>query len=211
MRTVHEVSKLAGVSVRTLHHYDAIGLLKPTAVTDAGYRLYDDAALARLQTILLFRELRFPLKEIKTILDRPDFDREQALTQQIKLLELQRKRLDELISFARDLLTKGVNTMDFSAFDCTELDQYAAEVKARWSDTAAYREFQRRTLALTGGERLASANGLMAIFAKLGEVNHLSPASPEAHALVEQLRQFISDRFIPVPRSSCGSWDRCTR
>ena len=79
MKTVNEVSKLTGVSVRTLHHYDAIGLLKPTQVTEAGYRLYDDTALARLQTILLFRELQFPLKEIKSILDSPDFNREQAL------------------------------------------------------------------------------------------------------------------------------------
>ena len=73
MKTVNEVSKLTGASVRALHHYAAIGLLKPTQVTDAGYRLYDDTALARLQTILLFRELQFPLKEIKSILDSPDF------------------------------------------------------------------------------------------------------------------------------------------
>ena len=77
MKTVHEVSRISGVSVRTLHHYDAIGLLKPTAVTEAGYRLYDDAALARLQDILLFRELEFPLKEIKAILDHPEFDEKQ--------------------------------------------------------------------------------------------------------------------------------------
>ena len=70
MKTVKEVSRLTGVSIRTLHHYDAIGLLKPTQVTEAGYRLYDDAALQRLQNILLFRELQFPLKEIKAFLDR---------------------------------------------------------------------------------------------------------------------------------------------
>ena len=74
MKTVKEVSRITGVSVRTLHHYDAIGLLKPTAVTEAGYRLYDDAALKRMQSILLFRELQFPLKDIKRILDDPDFD-----------------------------------------------------------------------------------------------------------------------------------------
>ena len=77
--TIHEVSKLAGVSVRTLHHYDAIGLLPPTALTEAGYRLYDDTALARLQFILLFRELEFPLKDIKRILDDPTFDQSAAL------------------------------------------------------------------------------------------------------------------------------------
>ena len=86
MKTVTEVSKITGVSVRTLHHYDAIGLLRPTAVTEAGYRLYDDEALGRLQTILLFRQLQFPLKEIKKILDSPNFDPQEALAQQIELL-----------------------------------------------------------------------------------------------------------------------------
>lgn len=73
MQTVHEVSRLTGISVRALHHYDAIGLLKPSRVTEAGYRLYDGAALRRLQNILFFRELQFPLKEIKAILDNPEF------------------------------------------------------------------------------------------------------------------------------------------
>ena len=80
MKTVKEVSRITGVSVRTLHHYDAIGLLKPTAVTEAGYRLYDDAALERMQSILFFRELQFPLKDIKRILDAPDFDPMTALS-----------------------------------------------------------------------------------------------------------------------------------
>ena len=106
MRTVNEVSKLAGVSVRTLHHYDAVGLLKPTEVTQAGYRLYNDAALRRLQNILLFRELEFPLKEIKTILDSPNFDASQALAQQIELLELKQKHIGQLISFAREIQKK---------------------------------------------------------------------------------------------------------
>lgn len=100
--TIHEVSKLAGVSVRTLHHYDAIGLLPPTALTEAGYRLYDDTALARLQSILLFRELEFPLKDIKRILDDPNFDQAAALADQIKLLELQQARLGRLITLARE-------------------------------------------------------------------------------------------------------------
>ena len=137
MKTVKEVSLLTGVSVRTLHHYDAIGLLKPTRVTEAGYRLYDDTALRRLQTILLFRQLQFPLKEIRDILDSPGFDPMEALTQQIHLLELQRKHLDNLISHARKIQTTGVFPMDFSTFDTTELDQYTAEAKARWGKTKA--------------------------------------------------------------------------
>ena len=130
MKTVKEVSDLTGVSVRTLHHYDAIGLLKPTRVTEAGYRLYDDTALRRLQTILLFRQLQFPLKEIKDILDAPGFDPMEALAQQIHLLELQRQHLDKLISHARKIQTTGVFTMDFSTFDTAEIDEYTAQAKA---------------------------------------------------------------------------------
>ena len=88
MWTVKQVSRITGVSVRTLHHYNAIGLLRPAKVTDAGYRLYDDAALRRLQNILLFRALQFPLREIKAILDSPNFDPAATLEQQIQLLEM---------------------------------------------------------------------------------------------------------------------------
>ena len=89
--SVHEVAELTGITARTLHYYDEIGLLKPTEVTEAGYRMYDDAALSRLQSILLFRELEFPLKEIKAILDSPNFDSSEAISQQIELLELKYK------------------------------------------------------------------------------------------------------------------------
>ena len=85
MRTVHEVSKLSGVSIRALHHYDKIGLLRPAQVTEAGYRLYDDTNLERLQLILLFRELKFSLKEIRVILDSSDHDRAKILEQQVEL------------------------------------------------------------------------------------------------------------------------------
>ena len=117
MKTVKEVSKLTGVSVRALPHYDAVGLLKPARVTEAGYRLYDDTALRRLQTILRFRELQFPLKQIKQILDAPGFDPMDALGQQIRLLELQRAHLDVLLSLARHIQQTGVIEMNFSAFD----------------------------------------------------------------------------------------------
>ena len=127
MQTVHEVSRLTGISVRALHHYDAIGLLKPSRVTEAGYRLYDGAALRRLQNILFFRELQFPLKEIKAILDNPEFDPKEALDQQIRLLELQRTRIDRLISLAREAQKGGTDQMNFQAFQKTEYDRYAQE------------------------------------------------------------------------------------
>ena len=175
MRTVKEVSKLTGVSVRTLHHYDAIGLLKPATVTEAGYRLYDDTALERLQTILLFRELQFPLKEIKGILDSPVFDPAEALDQQIKLLELQKEHIENLISFARKIKNEGVNEMKFDAFDKTELDQYAAEVKERWGNTKAYKQWEERAGKKTPDELRESNAGLMALFAEIGARKELLP------------------------------------
>ena len=122
MKTVKEVSRLTGVSVRTLHHYDAIGLLKPTAVTEAGYRLYDEQTLGKLQTILLFRELEFPLKEIKEMLTAEHFDPMAALDDQIRLLELRREKLDRLIDHARHIQNTGVMNMDFKAYDSKKLD-----------------------------------------------------------------------------------------
>ena len=193
MRTVKEVSEYTGVSVRTLHHYDAIGLLKPAKVTEAGYRLYDDAALQRLQSILLFRQLQFPLKDIKAILDRPDFDPAEALTQQIRLLELQKQHLEELISHARKLLRNGVNLMDFQVFDQTELEQYKEEAKERWGTTQAYQEYEART---TGKQDFdASARQMMALFADLGTLRQASPADPAVQEKVAALRQFISDHY----------------
>ena len=191
MKTVHEASQISGVSVRTLHHYDAIGLLRPTAVTEAGYRLYDDTALARLQSILLFRELAFPLKEIKRIMDDPQFDQDTALEQQIRLLELQQERLSRLIDLARETMKTGVTHMDFTAFDNSKLEQYAAEVKERWGNTAAYQESAQRPAA----DQKDAAAGLMAQFARMGRLRTGDPAGQEAQAAVRELQQFITKHF----------------
>ena len=145
MRTVHEVSRLTGVSVRALHHYDRIGLLHPAKVTEAGYRLYDDAALERLQYILLFKELQFSLKEIKGILDSPDFDRGRALEQQITLLEMRKEHLENLIDFARGIQMIGVRGLDFTVFDMKKIDEYARQAKASWGQTPEYREFEEKS------------------------------------------------------------------
>ena len=195
MKTVKEVSLLTGVSVRTLHHYDAIGLLKPTRVTEAGYRLYDDTALRRLQTVLLFRELQFPLKEIKEILDSPGFDSKEAVAQQIHLLELQRQHLDALISHAHQIQKTGGIPMDFSAFDTTEMDKYAQQAKAKWGKTEAYREFEQKTADQTPAQMRDTGDALMDIFAEFGAIRHTSPASSEAQALVAKLQAFITQHY----------------
>ncbi len=195
MRTVREVSELSGVSVRTLHHYDAIGLLHPTAVTGAGYRLYDDAAMAKLQTILLFRELRFPLREIRDILADPRFDRQEALRQQVRLLEMERARLTEVIALANDMLTTGGSPMNFKPFDKTQQEAYAAEARAKWNHTAAWQESQQKAAAQSAGEQQSAQEGLMAIFAEFGAVKRLSPDAPEAVALAEKLQGHITAHF----------------
>ena len=195
MRTVHEVSELTGVSVRTLHHYDAIGLLKPTKTTAAGYRLYDNTAMARLQTILLFRELNFPLKEIKRIIDNPDFDCKAALAQQVELLELQPNRLSEIIAFAREIIKTGVNNMNFKAFDKTEIEKFSEEAKKKWGGTAEYKEFEQKTASKTSADMEESTDGLMQIFADVSKIKHLSPDSAEAQDAVKNLQQYITEHF----------------
>ena len=195
MKTVKEVSALTGISIRTLHHYDAIGLLKASAVTAAGYRLYDESALQRLHNILLLRQLQFSLKQIKQILDAPGYDPLLALKQQIHLLELQRSHLDDLISHARQIQKTGVSTMDFSAFDTTEMDRYAAQAKAKWGNTSAYQEFEQKTAGQTQAQLHADGDALMDIFAEFGHIRHLSPVSPEAQALVSKLQSFITDHY----------------
>lgn len=122
MKTVKDVSEITGVSIRTLRYYDEIGLLKPTELTEAGYRLYDNKALEKLQEILFFRELDIPLTNIKKIMDHPDYDKEQVLLAQKPLLEQKRNRLNGIIELITDVM-KGVNTMSFGAFSNEEVEK----------------------------------------------------------------------------------------
>ena len=193
LKTVNEVSKLTGVSVRTLHHYDAVGLLKPSEITGAGYRLYDDAALLRLQNILLFRELKFPLKEIGRILDCPDFDQNEALSQQIALLTLEHKRLGKLIRFAKKIQKKGVNTMEFNVFDRSEIEEFKKEAAVRWGGTKEYKEFKEREKE--GLDTAKSGGELMGLFAKIGELKNLLPADTTVQEKIGALQQFITDNY----------------
>ncbi len=193
MKTVREVSQICGVSVRTLHHYDSIGLLRPTEHTQSGYRLYDDNAIARLQSILLFRELRFPLSQIQQILDAPDFDPMQAIDDQIALLLLEKKRLDELISLARKIRKNGGYTMTFNAFDTSEIEQYKEEAKTRWGETAAWQQARKRQ---NSGKNFAAAGSeMMALFAEIGKIRHLSPEDTAVQEKIDALRRFITDNF----------------
>lgn len=121
MKTVKEISRITGISVRTLHYYDEIDLLKPTSKSEAGYRLYDDKALERLQQILFFREFDIPLKEIKWLMDNPDLDQQQILQTQRKMFITKKERLERLLTMLDDIL-KGENKMDFTVFTKTEIE-----------------------------------------------------------------------------------------
>lgn len=122
MRTVKEISKITGISVRTLHYYDEIGLFQPTDKSEAGYRLYDDKALETLQEILFFREFDIPLKEIKSIMENPALDRNEILKMQRKMLIAKKERMENLIANIDDIL-KGENKMDFAIFDKKEIEE----------------------------------------------------------------------------------------
>lgn len=195
MMTVHQVSEITGVSIRALHHYDRIGLLPATEVTEKGYRLYDDTALERLSHILLFKELQFPLKDIKEILDSSGFDRTKALEQQIELLKLRREHIDNLINLASGIKQTGVKHMDFTAFDTRKIDEYARRAKETWGATPEYHEFEEKSKGRSKEEEKDIGIRFMQIFARLGEIKDGSPKSPEAQALVKEIQQFITDHY----------------
>lgn len=127
MKTVKEVSALSGISVRTLHYYDKINLLKPTLYSETGYRYYDEAALEKLQQILFFKEFELPLKEIKAIMENTAFDKETTLKKQKRLLLMKKHRLTNLIHLIDDVL-KGENTMSFKEFSQVEIEQLFQEL-----------------------------------------------------------------------------------
>lgn len=195
MMTVNEVSKLTGVSIRTLQYYDKIGLLHPAKYSESGYRLYDDTALEKLQQILLFRELEFPLKDIKVIMDNPDFDRSKALEQQITLLTLKKEHLENLICLARGIKMNGVKKMDFSAFDTSKLDEYAAQAKASWGNTPEYHEYEEKAKGRTKQDEQNIGENMMQIFTEFGTMLDLQPDSEKVQAQVKKLQDYITENF----------------
>lgn len=182
MKTVKEVSKLTGISVRTLHHYDTIDLLKPTEVTAAGYRLYDDTALEKLYMILIFRELGLSLKEIAYILHAPDYDRNRCLEKQIKLMQKRAQQLQDRIALAKGMLTVGVKYMSFEGFDPKKMDEYSTQAKALYGKTDAYEEFEQKSAGRTAQQEKDLGARVMDFFARLGKMRPCEPDCKEAQA-----------------------------
>ena len=205
MMTVAQVSKRAGVSVRTLHHYDQIGLLKPTEVTNAGYRLYDDAALDKLYVILVYRELGLSLNEIGSILDAPDYDRNRVLEHQIKLMQDRVEKLQNRISFARGMLTLGVKYMDFEGFDPKKIDEYSQQAKILYGKTDAYKEFEQKQKGRTNEQEKDLNAQVMKLFAKLGKMRPCAPDSEEAQNWAKELQAFFTEHFYTCTPQILGS------
>ncbi|MDE6635758.1 MAG: MerR family transcriptional regulator [Lachnospiraceae bacterium] len=195
MMTVKEVNKLTGVSARTLQYYDTIGLLKPSRYTESGYRLYDDTALERLQQILLFKELEFPLKEIKEIIDAPNFDRNKALEQQIQLLTMKKEHLENLINFARGIKWLGVKRMDFTVFDTKKIDEYTKRAREQWGHSDAFKEFEQKSKDWTDDDQQDIINDFIRLFEEFGTMKDLAPSETKVQAQVKKLQDYITEHF----------------
>ena len=192
---VREFADFTGVSVRTLHYYDEIGLLAPAEVDHAtGYRYYDENSLIRMQEILFYRELDFSLKSIAALLSSPNYDKAKALSEQKQLLTLKKERLERLIS-AIDGAVKGENVM--KAFDKSELDAYKSEAKAKWGATAAYKEHEEKTKSYSGEKWNELAEGLDRIMGEfsLCMKREEAPDSAAAQALVKELQSYITENY----------------
>jgi MerR family transcriptional regulator, thiopeptide resistance regulator len=201
--TVGQVAQLAGVTVRTLHHYDEIGLLSPSGRTSTGYRRYDDADLDRLQQILFYRELGFPLEEIATILDDPQASPTAHLRRQHELLTVRIKRLEEMVTaieFAMEARTVGIQLTPeerFEVFGDFNPDDYAEEAEQRWGGTDAYAESARRTSGYTKTDWVRFKAQSEDWSRRLAEAMDagLAPESAPVMELAEEHRRQISEWF----------------
>jgi len=192
---IKEFAEFTGVSVRTLHYYDEIGLLEPAYVDrSTGYRYYDESSLLRMQEILFYRELDFSLKSIREILSSPNYDKRKALKEQKKMLTLKKERLERLIS-AIDGAVKGENIM--RAFDNSEFEKHKAEAKEKWGQTPAYKEHVEKTRHYSKDKWNNLAGGMNDILAEFafcmkdGE----KPDSVEAQNLVKLLQSHITENY----------------
>lgn len=194
--SVSEAAKLTGISVRTLHYYDEIRLLSPAEVTEAGYRYYGEEELETLQDILFLRELDFPLKEIRALLALPGYRRKKSLKKQKKLLELQEKRLHNLILLAEKAI-KGEKIMSFSEFKTQDFDRakekYTAEAKEKWGGTDAYRESEKKYAELTPEGKQAVMADMDSLIGAFSQQVGQPPESEAVQELVKQWQAYISE------------------
>ncbi len=192
---IKEFAKFTGVSVRTLHYYDEIGLLRPAYVDKfTGYRYYDENSLLRMQEILFYRELDFSLKSIKEILSSPNYDKREALKEQKHLLTLKKERLNRLI-FAIDSAVKGENVM--RAFDNSEFEKYKAEAKEKWGQTSAFKEHAEKTKNYSDSKWNDLAEGMDNIMSEFAVCmkSEKTPDCAEVQNMVKTLQNHITENY----------------
>ncbi|WP_141432105.1 MerR family transcriptional regulator [Bacillus sp. 03113] len=193
---VKEVADLVGISVRTLHHYDEIGLLTPEETTEAGYRLYSDENLSTLQQILFFKELGFPLKKIQEMITSSSFNREEALILQRKMLLEKRNRLDQMISTIEKTIqhTRGEiemsNKEKFEGFDFS-YNPYEKEARERWGDQAVDTS-NAKIESMSKKEQNDLANQMNIVYKNLAALRHTNPGSSNAQAAIEEWFQLLN-------------------
>ncbi|WP_018664720.1 MerR family transcriptional regulator [Heyndrickxia acidiproducens] len=198
---IKEAAELSGVSVRTLRHYDEIGLLIPAEVSKAGYRDYSDENLETLQQILFFKELGFPLRKIKEIIEDPAFDRQEALQLQHKLLVEKRNRLDKMISMIEKTIRFGKgeiimsNEEKFEGFKF-DANPYEQEARERWGEKAVD-EANEHLQKLSGDEKTALAEEMNRIYRELAGLRKLPPDSAEAQAAISKWYRYLNKHFGP--------------
>ncbi|WP_405155279.1 MerR family transcriptional regulator [Paenibacillus sp. FSL K6-0108] len=194
---VKEVAELVGISVRTLHHYDEIGLLTPDEVTSAGYRLYSDANLEMLQQILFFKELDFSLKDIKEIINNPSFNREEALNMHRRILLEKRHRLDQMIATIDKSVQHVRGEIKMTAKEQFEginfsHNPYEQEARERWGDQAvdqANQKLHNHSL----GEQKALSDQMNSIYTRLAAIRHIDPTSDEAQAGISEWYSYLNN------------------
>ena len=201
---INELAKLTGVTVRSLHYYDEIGLLNPSEHTNAGYRIYSIADIERLQQILFFKELDFPLSKIKSFMSSVNYDKNFAIIKQKELLEEKRNRLNGLITLLDEIL-KGESEMSFKEFDNTQLEkmqeEYAKEVQKRFGGTAAYAEYKEKSKNYSKSDYALLAKKAESIFAEFSKIKEEDPASEKAQTLVKKWQNFISENYYECDKS----------
>lgn len=196
--SINDLSKLSGLSKRTLHYYDEIGLLKPDHILDNGYRKYETSSLRRLQEICFYKELDFPLKEILRLLNHPHYDAQAALINQRDLLQLKKKRLQALIDLLEDNI-KGEHKMDFNAFSAKEIrahqDKYSQATKDKYGHSPAYKMASKKYETYSDQALVMIQTHYDEIFKALAQSVGQDPQSPGVQELVKQWQDHISNFY----------------
>lgn len=203
MYMINEISKLTGVSIRMLHHYDKIGLLVPSKRTDTNYRMYSDEDVAKLYQILLFKELEFSLQEIKTILQDENFDKEKALKEQRNLIIKKKNRLEKIIESIDDTINNfGGNVMNkenFKAFDYEDIkkheEKYKEETERKYGKTDAYKESKEKTSKYSKNDWENIMGEAESIYVELSKLMDKEPSDEQVQLLVEKWRNHITENF----------------